>query len=76
MHNALTDNYFVVSLVYSASLRKGGGGSANTACILARLVPPKVVGPWTVAPLAQWIIRHCLRNVVIITFIAVHKPFI
>ena len=27
MHNALTDNYFVVSLVYSASLGRGGGGS-------------------------------------------------
>ena len=30
MHNALTDNYFVVSLVYSASLRRGGGGTDQT----------------------------------------------
>ena len=30
MHNALTDNYFVVSLVYSASLGRGGGGSDQT----------------------------------------------
>ena len=30
MHNALTDNYFVVSLVYSASLGRGGVGSDQT----------------------------------------------
>ena len=31
MHNALTDNYFVVSLVYSACVfGKGGGGSDQT----------------------------------------------
>ena len=34
MHNALSDNYFVVSLVYSASLGRGGvgggGGSDQT----------------------------------------------
>ena len=30
MHNALTDNYFEVSLVYSASLGRGGEGSDQT----------------------------------------------
>ena len=30
MHNTLTDNDFVVSLVYSASLGRGGGGSDQT----------------------------------------------
>ena len=62
MHNALTDNYFVVSLVYSASLGRGGGGSDQTPHAYLPVWCPLRL--WaTVAPLAQWIIRHCIYGI-------------